>query len=177
MKSKLIAISSISAGLISIFLTIGAYVEVADLVAVVFGSILTILPLYYKSYKASVLAYLVGGVIGFLLSGFNLLSLVFPAYFLFCGAYTIVKCKFIDVKFNKILGFVIGLIWCILFAYGLYFYYINVMHGVFDGIPLNLQNYVIYAVGIVALLFFIVYNRFVVVIRRFIDYYLYRILK
>lgn len=177
MRSKLIAISAISASLTSIFLTLGAYIEATDVFAVVIGSIFTILPLYYKSFKASALAYLVGGVIGFLFSGFNLLSLVFPAYFTFFGIYPLIKYKLMDKNFNKIVGFIIGLLWFVAVAYGLYFYYINIMQGILDGIPFNLQNYVIYLVGGIAIVFYVVYDRFIVVVRKVADYYLSKILK
>ena len=46
------------------------------------------------------LAYLAGGVIAFLCSGFNILSLVFPAYFLFFGVYPIVKTKLVETNFR-----------------------------------------------------------------------------
>ncbi len=177
MKSKLIAISAISASIISVFLTIGAYFEATDLFALIIGSVITILPLYYKSFKGGVLAYIVGGLLAFLFSGFNIISIVFPAYFVFFGIYPLIKCKLVDIKFNKILSFMIGAIWCVAVAYGLYFYYISVMHGILDGIPLWAENYVIYAVGGVAIIFFMLFDRFIVVVRKIIDYYLGKILK
>ena len=64
MKSKLLSISAVSAGFVAVFLLIGAYFEIADLFTSVISSVFVTLPLYYKSYKASFLAFLAGGVMG-----------------------------------------------------------------------------------------------------------------
>ena len=85
MKSKLITISAISSALITIVLTIGAYIEVADLLALVVATIFVALPLYFNSYIASILSFLAGGILALIFSGFNFLSVVFPAYFGFFG--------------------------------------------------------------------------------------------
>ena len=90
MKSKIISLSAISAGFVAISLIIGAYIEITDLFMVVVASVFVLLPLYLKSYKGSFLAFLAGGVIAVLCSGFNL-ALIFPAYFAFFGIYPIVK--------------------------------------------------------------------------------------
>ena len=127
MKSKIISISAISAGLTAIALTIGAYIEFTDLFALVVSSVFVILPLYFNSYKGSLLCFLAGGVIAFLFSGFNFLSLVFPSYFLFFGIYPILVIFARQKNFNKTLRLIIGLIWCVAFFYGAYFYYFGVM--------------------------------------------------
>ena len=116
MKSKIISLSAVSAAFTAIALTVGAYFEFADVFALVISSVFVILPIYLKSYKGSLLAYLAGGIIAFLCSGFNILSLVFPAYFLFFGIYPIIKTKLIETNFNKYVGFVFGLIWFIIIA-------------------------------------------------------------
>ena len=85
MKSKTIALSAISAGFVAIILTVGAYVEFTDVFMLAVSSIFVLLPLYFNSYKGSILAFIVGGVIAFLVSGFNILSIVFPSYFGFFG--------------------------------------------------------------------------------------------
>ena len=177
MKSKIISLSAVSAAFTAIALIVGAYFEFTDVFALVISSVFVILPIYLRSYKGSVLSYLVGGVIAFLCSGFNILSLVFPAYFLFFGVYPIVKNKMIEKKFNKYAGFIIGLIWFIIIAYGAYFYYTLIMHGVFDGLPNWVNDYVLYVVAFVAVIFFIIYDRFVLVIKYLIDRYLGRIIK
>ena len=177
MKSKTVTVSAISAALIAVFLTIGAYLEVTDVFAVVIASVFTLLPLYLRSYKGSIFAFLIGGILAFIFSGFNVISLVFPAYFAFFGVYPIVKSKMIDKSFNKIIGFVLGLIWFLIVAYGLYFYFIFIMNGVFDGVPSWMTDYIVYFVALLAVVFFVVYDRFVVVVRRIADYYMGKILK
>ena len=177
MKSKIVAISAISAALSALFLTVGAYFEIADLFTIVIASVFTLLPIYYKSYKGSVLAFLCGGIIAFLCSGFNLISLVFPAYFAFFGIYPIVKSKMMDKSFNKVAGFIIGGLWFLAVSYGLYFYYVLIMGGNFYDLPLWISQYIVYFVAIVSILFFAVYDRFVFVMRRLADFYLGRILK
>lgn len=177
MKSRILSLSAVSAAFIAIALTVGAYFEFADVFALVISSVFVILPIYLRSYKGSVLAYLAGGVIAFFCSGFNLLSLVFPVYFLFFGIYPIVKNKLIEKNFNKYLGFFIGLLWFIIIAYGAYFYYTLIMHGVLDGLPSWFYDYVLYVVAIIAIIFYVIYDRFIYVIRFVINRYLGRIIK
>ena len=52
MKSRLLAISAISAALVAISLTVGAYVDMADIFSLVIASAFVLLPLYYDSFKA-----------------------------------------------------------------------------------------------------------------------------
>ncbi len=177
MKSKLISISAISAGLIAVFLTVGAYFQMVDLFAIVVASVFVILPLYYKSYKASILAFLAGGVIAFLFSGFNLLSVVFPAYFGFFGVYPIVKNFMREKSVNKFLAKAIGLVWCVLAVFGIYFYYTLIMHEVFTDLPEWVLNNIYIAVGVLAVVFYFVYDYSIFVFKRFVDKYLNRIIK
>ena len=177
MKSKIISISAIASAFIAICLTVGAYFEVVDLFAVVISSIFVMLPLYLNSYKGSVLCYLAGGLIAFLCSGFNVLSIVFISYFAFCGLYPIVKCKMIDKNFSKKLNVLIGLIWCVAVFYGVYFYYVYVANGIFDGLPSWIIDYVIYLVSVIGVIFFFTYDRFVLTMRIFLNRYLSRIIK
>ena len=177
MKSKLISISAISAGFVAIFLMIGAFFEVADLFTVVVSSVFVTLPLYYNSYKASFLTYLVGGIIAFICSGFNIISLVFPAYFVFFGIYPIAKSFLSKKKVNKNAGFIFGLIWFVAVAYGLYFYYLLVMGATFEGLPTWILQYLPYIVAFVAILFFVVYNKFVSVAKNVAHFYLNKIIK
>ena len=177
MKSKIRSLSAVSAAFTAVALTVGAYFEFTDVFALVISSVFVMLPIYLKSYKGSMLAYLAGGVIAFLCSGFNILSLVFPAYFLFFGVYPIVKTKLVETNFNKYVGYVLGLIWFVLIAYGAYFYYTLIMQGVLDGLPNWINDYVLYALALIAVIFFIIYDRFIVVIKFMIDKYLSRIIK
>ncbi len=180
MKSKIIAISSISAGLTAICLTMGAYIEAMDLIALVLSSVFVVMPLYFNSYKGAFLSFGVGGVIAFMLAGFNIFSVVFPAYFLFFGVYPILKALSIEKRFNVIACKIIGLIWSVLVIYGLYYFYLYVMNMNFDDLP-SWANFVVenieIFVGVLGIVFYFVYDRYVVVTKRVIDYYLYKVIK
>ena len=119
MKSKVVALSAISAGFISILLTIGAYIEIADIFTIVLASCFVVLPLYYDSFRGAFLTYLVGGVIAFIFSGFNLYSIVFPSYFLFGGIYPIFALYFKEKKQKKLLVLIVGFIYSVAFFIGI----------------------------------------------------------
>lgn len=176
MKSKILALSAISAGFISLFLTLGAYFEIVDLFMVVTASIFVLLPLYYKSYKGAFLVFLAGGTIAILCSGFNF-SLVFPAYFLFFGLYPIIKIIMINKNVKKCLCIIIGLVWIISASYLCYFYYTLILNGIFEGLPTWLEDYIIYGVGIISIVFFFIYDRFIVIFYVNMRKYLSKILK
>lgn len=177
MKSKTISISAISAALVALFLTLGAYFELVDVFTIVIASIFVTLPLYYQSYKGSVLAYLAGGIIAFMFSGFNLLSLVFPAYFTFFGIYPIVRCKMQEKNFNKFWGYVIGLVWFIIVSFGLYFYYTLYMGVGLEDLPLWVKDYILIFVGLFAIVFFFIFDKSILITRKVADYYLKKIIK
>lgn len=177
MNSKLIAISAISSAFVAIILIFGAYIQLLDVFTIVASSIFVTLPLYYKSYKASLLTFLVGGVIAFMISGFNYLSIVFPSYFAFFGIYPIIQSYFDEKKFNKILGIVITLIWFIGVAYGLYFYYTGIMMLKIRDLPLWVSNNIYLFIGLFAVVFYGIYNRFIFVTKRLSNQLLQRIIK
>ena len=181
MKSRVITVSAISAGLVAICLAVGVNIGFADVFALTASSAFVILPLYVRSYKGCVLSYLVGGVIGLIAGWFNFItSFVFPAYFAFFGLYPIISCFFRDKKIKRYVANIIGVIWCVAAFYGLYFYYTYVMGLDFADLPqylLWLADYVVYAVGVLGICFYFVYDRFVFVIRAVIDRYLGKILK
>lgn len=180
MKSKLITISAVSSAFVAICLTLGLYFELVDLISLVIVSVFVILPLYYNSFLASFLSYLAGGLVALIIGGFNFLSIVIPAYFLYFGLYPIIKHLFIKKNVNPVLAKFIGLIWCVLAFYGMYFYYTAVMGLDFSDVPLWLEEYVKfvpYAVAPLGIIFFFIFDKFVVVVKRVEDYYLKRIIK
>jgi hypothetical protein len=177
MKSKLISLSAITAGFIAIALMVGAYVEVADLSALILSSVFVIMPLYYKSYKASFLSSLVGGVIAFICSGFNIYSVVFPSYFVFFGVYPVVRHKMQESNMNKIVKFIIGAVWFLLTVYGMYFYYTLVMNIDFKGPIEWINTYILYLIAPIGLIIYVIYDKFIMVSRFIIDKYLSRIVK
>lgn len=177
MKSKIISISAVSAGFVAIFLLLGSYIEIADLFTTVVSSVFVTSPLYYKSYKGCFLAYVAGGLIAFICSGFNLISLVFPAYFAFFGVYPIIKCLMKEKSVNKYVGFILGLIWFVAISLGLYYYYVFFMGAVLEGLPQWVTNYLEFIIIFIAIIFYFIYDRFIIVMRRFTEYYLNKIIK
>ena len=177
MKSKVISLSAISASLIAVVLTIGSYIEFFDLFAVVMASVFVLLPLYFGSYKGSLLASICGVIIAFLCGGLNILSLVFPSYILFFGFYPIVRCKLMDKRVKIIFVYIIGCIWCLLMSYAVYYYYTSIMNGVFNGLPVWVEKYALLIVGAVGIVFYLIFDKFVVSIRRVLNVYLNRIIK
>lgn len=177
MKSKVVALSSISAGFIAILLTIGAYIEIADIFCVAIASCFVVLPLYFGSYKGSVLTYLVGGVIAFMFSGFNLYSLVFPSYFLFGGLYPIIALYFREKRQKITPLIIVGFIYSVAFFIGIYYYYVFFMKMPINDLPKFISDNILFVVGALGGVFYFVYDRFIVLVKRVVDIYLKRILK
>ena len=176
MKSKVISLCAISAAFVAIALTIGTYFEITDLFMLVVASVFVLLPLYFNSYIGSFLTYLAGGSLAFLLSGFSI-ALIYPAFFGFFGIYPIIKNKLMQKSVKKVWCILVGLIWFIAVAYGCYFYYTLILNGVIDGIPNRLIDYIIYGVGIVAIIFFFIYDRMLTAVKIVLDRYLAKIIK
>ena len=176
MKSKIVSLSAISAAFVAISLIVGALIELAELISLVIASVFVILPLYRKSYLGSLLTFIVGGIVAFLIT-FKITSIVFIAYFSFFGSYPIVKFKLQEKNFNKNLSFIIGLIWCIIASYGAYFYYIALIGPLFTGLPQWLINIAPYLIFVVGGVFFLIYDRYLKAMRIMIDRYLYKIIK
>ena len=177
MKSRLIALSAISSAMTAIILTLGAYVQLIDVFTIVAASIFVTLPLYYNSFKASLLTYLAGGVIAFMISGFNYLSIVFPSYFLFFGVYPIVQHAFMQKgKTAKILGTILSMIWFIAIAFGLYFFYTGLI-GPLSDFPKWILDNIYYFIPAFAIVFYLIFNRFIFVLGRFTNQLLKRVIK
>ena len=177
MKSKLISISAISSAFVAIVLTIGVYFNMADLFCLVVASVFVMLPLYYKSHLAGFLSYLAGGVIAFIFSGFNFLIVTVPAYFVFFGVFPLVKNLMEEKNFNKYVRYLIGLIWCVLAVYGMFFFYKNVMNLDFSDLPVFVKDNLVIVVGLLGVIFYVVYERFLTAFRRIIDELLKKVLK
>lgn len=188
MKSKVIALSAISASFVAIFLTLGAYIEFFDLIAVVIASIFVILPSYYESRLGCFLSYLVGGFIGFMFSGFNIMSIVFPAYFAFFGLMPVLN-LFAQGKINKKIWYIIKLVWAVAVMFALLWYYTAIMNmpieytfelfgNTFDLTEVENVYYMFLGVyGVFGIIFFAVYDKFVHVAKFATDKLLNRIIK
>lgn len=181
MKSRVITVSAISAGLVAVCLTVGIYLNFVDVFSLILSSAFVVLPLYLKSYKGSLMAYLVGGLLGLIFGWFNFVySFVFPAYFAFFGIYPIINCFLKDKKVKRYISHLVGLVWCVATFYGIYFYYTMVMNLDFANLPDYLSwinDYIVYAVGVLGLIFYFIYDRFITIIRTLIDRYLGKIIK
>ncbi|MBO4251433.1 MAG: hypothetical protein J5911_02090 [Clostridia bacterium] len=181
MKSRVIAVSAISAGLVSVCLAIGIYFEPIDVLSLVLTSVFVILPLYLKSYKGAILSYLSGGILGLVFGWFNFLySFVFPAYFAFFGLFPIIFCFLKEKKMNKYLFHAIGIVWTVAAFYGFYFYYTFVMGLNFFDLPdylLWVKDYLLYFLGVLSVVFYFIYERSVFVARALMDRYLGKIIK
>lgn len=177
MNTRVITVSAVSAALVALFLTLGAYISLIDLVSVLIASAFVLLPIYYNSYLGCFLTYLAGGVIAFILSQFNLLSIVFPLYFGFFGVYPFLMCMAIDKGFNRALFIALTLIWCVGTAYGTYFYYTLFMKNIFEGLPEFVEKNLYFAIGVVGVVMYFLFDRFVFSTRILINRYLSKIVK
>ena len=178
MKSKIITLSAISSALVALILTLGSYLQIADIFCTIISSVFVIMPLYYNSFKGSLLCYLVGGVVGAIICLPTLaLSFVLPAYALFFGIYPIFKNYILRKNLDKRISFFVGLIWCLLTFYGVYFYYTAVMGLTVENLPEIISEYLLVFVGVLGLIFFPIYDRFLFVSKMFLDRYLNRVIK
>ena len=177
MKTRVLTLSAISASFVALFLTLGAYIEFIDLIAVLFASLFVILPIYYDSYLGCFLTYLAGGTLAFILAQFNFLSLVFPLFFGFFGIYPFLMCMAYDKKFNRLLFVILCLIWCVAITYGTYFYYTLIMKNVLEGLPEFITENIYYVLFFVGVLVYVVFDRFVFSARIIINKYLSKIVK
>lgn len=177
MKTRVLTLSAISAAFVALFLTLGAYITFIDLISVLIASVFVILPIYYGSYLGCFLTYFAGGVLAFLLSQFNFLSLVFPVYFGFFGLFPFLMCMAYDKGFNKLLFTVLCLLWCIAATYGAFFYYTLIMKNVLEGLPQILTDNIYYVLFILGALIYFLYERFVFSVRIIINRYLSKIIK
>lgn len=177
MKSRIIAISAISAGLITIALTIGSYVPIGSLFALVVTSLFVILPLYNNSYKGAFLCYLAGGILSFLCSGLNYLSIVYPTYILYFGIYPIVMIKLKESNKSKAIISVVGFIWTVLFTYLTFFYYTMVLGGTVVVRYEIIQENIMIFLGIASVIFFGIFTAYVFFIKNFLDKYIFKVIK
>ncbi len=176
MKSKVLAISAISASFITLFLTVGSYFSAVDIFCVFLASAFVLAPLYCKSYTGSFLCYLVGGILYLILCGFNFLTLVFPSYFLFFGIFPIIKILLQEKNVNLYLAWAIKLVWAMLAFYAIYLYYIAFIGPITD-VPEWLQSSFIYFIGVVAIIICVLFDRCVSIMQFLWKKYLSKVIK
>lgn len=176
MKSKVLALSAITSALVALALCIGVYFEFTDLFALAISSAIVILPIYYKSHVGALLSALSGGLIALIFTGFNFFSIVFPAFIGFFGSYPIVASLLRTKKINMVLYKALGLIWCTLALFGIYFYYTSVMGLEINDMPEFIAKNVYWFILIFSIVFYFIYDRYVLVAKLFINRYVGRII-
>ena len=72
---------------------------------------------------------------------------------------------------------VLDALWCVAVFYGCYFYYVFIMGGILHGLPEWLTNNILFIIWAVALVFYVVFERYVFTLRKFLDRYLCKIIK
>ncbi len=177
MNSKNVALSAVSASLIAVFLILGAYVTVLDISSVVIASLFTLIPLYKKSTLGSFLCYLVGGIIAFMCYGFNPVTLVFPAFFSYFGLYPLISDKMSQKNVKRIIRYVIGALWCVAVCYGLYFYYTSFMGLALHNLPKWIAENIYFILAPIAIAVYAVFEIFISYGKKFIFFYLSKIVK
>ena len=75
------------------------------------------------------------------------------------------------------LAFGLGLVWFLIVAYGVFFYYTLFMGNTLSGLPAFIIDYALIFLAPLSAFVFVIYDRFVVVMREFTDRYLSRIIK
>ena len=176
MKSKVVSISAITSALIALVLSIGVFFEFFDLFALAISSAIVLLPLYYKSYLGACLSVFCGGVIALIFTGFNFFSIVFPAFFGFFGTFPLLACYLREKNFNIIAYKIIGLVWCLISFFGIYFYYTLVMNLTISDLPSIVAKYIYWFVVLASVIFYFVFDRYILVSKLFINRYVSRII-
>ena len=90
MKSHVIVWAALAAAFVGILVGAGAYLGNLDFTFFLFAGIAVVIPLYRNSYVGCLLAYLAGGFIGLLISGFNIV--VCLPYFVWFGLQPFLGC-------------------------------------------------------------------------------------
>ena len=176
MKSKIISISAITSALVALVLSAGVFFEFVDLFALAISSAIVLLPLYYKSYLGSLLSVLCGGLVALIFTGFNFFSIVFPAFFGYFGTFPILACYLREKRFNIIAYKIIGLIWCVASFFGIYYYYTFIMNVPFNDLPSIVSKYIYWFVLLASVIFYFVFDRYILVSKLFINRYVSRII-
>ena len=78
---------------------------------------------------------------------------------------------------NKWVVYFIGLIWCVAAVYGIYFFYVNFMLIDLSYLPPIVNKYIHLFVGLAGVFFYVVFERYVVSVKRIIDMYLGKFIK
>ena len=177
MSSKDIALSAISAAIVGIALTVGAYVEIIDICMLAIATIAVMLPLYKNLYWGSICAFFAGGLIGFFAGGMNIQRFIYPAYFFFAGLYPVINALFVKWKLNKWLAHVIKLVWCFGAVYLIYWLSAVVWGLHFDYYWNFVKENIWYILIAVSFVLYVLFDLCINQMQRFLSIYLTRIIK
>ena len=167
-RSKIIALSAISAGFAVICLTAGVFISVFDYSAIFMASLCSMLPLAKKSWQGGVFTYL--GTLG--------LSCIFfvgvrpelvLTYGIFFGLHPTVNYIFKEKKVNKILGLIIKTVWFVGSIMLVYFMFSGFL---FEESLLNNEFFKKYAyliIAVVGAVLFIAYDFLMIRFQKMVD--------
>ncbi|MBO7378033.1 MAG: hypothetical protein J6U35_04070 [Clostridia bacterium] len=158
--SKMIALSAIATAFAVILLTLGSYVELIDIVCVMYAGVAIMLPLAKQSYPGAALTFIASAALGLLLGGMRFTVIV--PFAVFFGLYPIANALQIRFRINKYLALAIKDVW-FLGTMVLYYKLMAWLYGydLFEDFPFMteaLKRYVIPAMFVVGALFFILYD-------------------
>ena len=162
MKGKTVALSAISSALSIIFLLIGHYFSVLDLSCILFASIIIMLPLYRNSIKGALFCYFSTLILTFFLTGLKL-NILIP-YGAFFGLHPIINEIQLKKKFNKWLFLFIKTIWFVATLFLMYY-----TTQFFIDINEKYLKYIFYIIPIAGIIFFIIYDAFIIYSRKKLD--------
>ena len=109
-KSKLIALSAICAGFSLLFMLVGAFISVLDYSAIFMASMCTMVLLAKKSWKGGLMTYLATLCLSAIFFvGFR--PELVLTYGIFFGLHPTINYIFKEKNFNKILAFIIKMVW------------------------------------------------------------------
>jgi hypothetical protein len=159
-----LALSGLGTALAIIFITLAYYVNKASVSLNVAASIGIMLPLAKYYYKEALLSSIAASVIGFFIVNINIIPFI-----IVCSFYVVFTILWHNKKFNKILGYVIKIIYSIFVFYILYSV-VNLIGIDFSILPQlsTLPNYAIYLI-----LNFLFSLAFIMLDVLFIQVYLY----
>lgn len=167
-RSKLIALCALSSAFALVCLMVGAYIPDMDLSGLFMASLCMMIPLSKESKMGGLLTYGATSVLSFFVTGMRL-QVVIP-FVMFFGLHPLVNYFIQEKKFNKIIFFIIKLVWFIGTLYLMY-YVLNSFLGLSDKI-VKIINIVIPVIGVIFFVFYdfcmMKFQRMInVIIRRF----------
>ena len=168
-KSKLIALSALSAAFAVIFMVIGAYIPTLDYSAIFMASLCMMIPLTKKSIKSALLTYLATALLSSILVA-GRWEVVLP-FVLFFGLHPIINYFQKEKHINKFLALAVKDVWFVLTIL-----LVNVLFKNFIAVEtawmVKYLNYIIIFGGGIA---FIVYDFLMMHFQRAMDVIVYRL--